>query len=325
MTTRLRGKVEPLSMVHKSLPKERRHRLVIIDEAHNLRNEKRRDHRALKAYISDNDSKVLLLTATPYNKDLSDLAAQLSLFLDNDTDLGIRPEQAIAEAGELDFERACRGRTSTLAAFKRSAHLEDWQTLMSHYLIRRTRRFVEDNYADTDSESRKYLRFGDGTMFYFPKRIPIPVEREMADNDPAKPMTSDTTLNAIKDLKLPRSKVGTYLNSRYEAATPDEAELLADLREAAHGDLSGFNRIMMFKRALVVRACVPGDPSPSPTPQPSCGPRSRQRPAGADRFGQQRTVACGSRHRRRRHGRRRHTAKAGRYQPGASLRSSRSH
>ena len=244
----VRGEVMSLSMVHKLLPEERRHRLVIIDEAHNLRNEKRRDHQALKAYISDNDSKVLLLTATPYNKDLSDLAAQLSLFLDNDTDLGIRPEQAIAEAGDLDFERACRGRTSTLAAFKRSAHLEDWQTLMSHYLIRRTRRFVEDNYADTDSESRKYLRFGDGTVFYFPKRIPVPVEREMAENDPAKPMTSGTTLDAIKDLKLPRSKVGTYLNSRYQPTTPDEAKLLADLREAAHGDLSGFNRIMMFKR-----------------------------------------------------------------------------
>ena len=85
----VRGKVMSLSMVHKLLPDERRHRLVILDEAHNLRNEKRRDHRALKAYISDNDSRVLLLTATPYNKALSDIAAQLALFLDGDTDLGI--------------------------------------------------------------------------------------------------------------------------------------------------------------------------------------------------------------------------------------------
>ena len=244
----IRGKVIPLSMVHKDLPEERRHRLVIIDEAHNLRNEKRRDHRALKAYISDNDSKVLLLTATPYNKELSDLAAQLSLFLDNDTDLRIRPERAISEAGELDFELACGGRTSTLAAFKRSEHLEDWQTLMSHYLIRRTRRFVEDNYADTDSQGRNFLSFGDGSEFYFPKRIPVPVEREMAENDPAWHMISDTTLNAIRDLKLPRSKMGTYLNTRYEPATPNDIRLLADLRGAARGNLTGFNRIMMFKR-----------------------------------------------------------------------------
>ncbi|MCY3564374.1 MAG: helicase-related protein [bacterium] len=244
----VRGKVESLSMVHKVLPKERRHRLVIIDEAHNLRNEKRRDHRALKAYISDNDSKVLLLTATPYNKDLADLAAQLSLFLDNDADLGVRPNRAIAEVGEVDFELACRGQTSTLAAFKRSEHLEDWQMLMSHYLIRRTRRFVEDNYADIDSYGRTFLRFGDGTMFYFPKRIPKPVERVMADGDPAKPMISDRTLNAIRDLKLPRPKMGTYLNSRYKPAGPDEAKLLRDLLEAARGNIAGFNRIMMFKR-----------------------------------------------------------------------------
>ena len=244
----VRGKVMSLSMVHKLLPEERRHRLVIIDEAHNLRNERRRDHRALKAYISDNDSKALLLTATPYNKELSDLAGQLSLFLDSDMDLGLRPERAIAEVGEVDFELACSGRTSTLGAFKRSEHLEDWQTLMSHYLIRRTRRFVEENYAETDSKGRKFLHFGDGTVFYFPKRLPVPVEREVKQNDPAWPMICDTTLNAIRDLKLPRPKMGTYLNPRHEPATPYEVKLLADLREAARGNLAGFNRIMLFKR-----------------------------------------------------------------------------
>lgn len=244
----VRGKVMSLSMVHKELLNERRHRLVVIDEAHNLRNEKRRDHRALKAYISDNDSKVLLLTATPYNKALSDIAAQLALFLDGDTDLGICPERAIAEVGEVTFALDCEGRTSTLAAFKRSEHLGDWQTLMSHYLIRRTRRFVEDNYAETDDNGRKFLRFGDGNKFYFPKRTPVPVERRVAADDPAQPMISDATLNAIRDLKLPRPKIGTYLNSRYEPASAAEVQLLADLRESARGNLAGFNRVMMFKR-----------------------------------------------------------------------------
>ena len=244
----VRGKVMSLSMVRKLLPEERRHRLVIIDEAHNLRNEKRLDHRALKTYISDNDSKVLLLTATPYNKDLSDLAAQLSLFLDGDTDLGIRPERAIAEVGELDFELACRGLTSTLSAFKRSDHLEDWQTLMSHYLIRRTRRFVEENYAYTDEDGRKFLSFGDGSVFYFPKRTPIPFDLQVAADDPVRPMLTDETLNAIRDLKLPRPKMGTYLKQAYEPTTPEDATLLADLREAARGNLAGFNRIMLFKR-----------------------------------------------------------------------------
>ena len=42
---------------------------MIIDEAHNLRSDKRRDHGVLQSYIADNDSRVLLLTATPYNKE----------------------------------------------------------------------------------------------------------------------------------------------------------------------------------------------------------------------------------------------------------------
>ena len=84
----VRGKVESLSMVHRNLPDARRYRLVIIDEAHNLRSDKRRDHRVIKDYIADNDSRTLLLTATPYNKQLGDLASQLSLFIRPDADLG---------------------------------------------------------------------------------------------------------------------------------------------------------------------------------------------------------------------------------------------
>ena len=127
----VRGKVESLSMVHKTLPKARRYRLVIIDEAHNLRSDKRRDHGVLQNCIADNDSKTLLLTATPYNKELTDLASQLSLFIRPDTDLGLRPERAIAEIGAANFELLCGGLTSTLSAFKRSEHLKDWQSLMS--------------------------------------------------------------------------------------------------------------------------------------------------------------------------------------------------
>ena len=87
---KIRGKVESLSMVHKTLPDARRYRLVVIDEAHNLRNEKRRDHGvSSKDYIADNESRtLLLLTATPYNKEFADLASQLSLFLRPETDSG---------------------------------------------------------------------------------------------------------------------------------------------------------------------------------------------------------------------------------------------
>ncbi|MDE0700186.1 MAG: NgoFVII family restriction endonuclease [Acidimicrobiaceae bacterium] len=247
-TYEVRGDVESLSMVHKTLPDARRYRLVIVDEAHNLRSDKRRDHGALQSYIADNDSRVLLLSATPYNKQLGDLASQLSLFIRPDDDLGLRPERAIAEVVEADFELMCEGRTSTLNAFKRSEYLEDWQDLMSQYLVRRTRRFVEENYAEPDELGRRYLQFGTGQRFYFPKRIAKPTERILTEDDPAHVMASDDTLNAIRDLRLPRYQLGNYIDSRFEAPDDDIRQLVDDLDNSARGNLAGFTRITMFKR-----------------------------------------------------------------------------
>ena len=244
----VRGKVESLSMVHKNLPDARRYRLVIIDEAHNLRSDKRRDHAVLQNYITANDSKTLLLTATPYNKQFSDLAAQLSLFIRPDTDLGIRPERAIAEVGAANFELLCGGLTSTLGAFKRSEHLGDWQALMSQYLVRRTRRFVEDNYAELDEQGRRYLEFGTGERFYFPKRTAMPTERTLTVDDPAYVMASDDTLNSIRDLLLPRYRLGDYIDTKFEPANKAERQLADDLENSARGNLAGFTRVTMFKR-----------------------------------------------------------------------------
>ena len=244
---RLHGEVLSLSMAARELERMPRHRLVVVDESHNLRNPARVDHQALRRYISDNDSKVVLLSATPYNKSLDDLNGQLSLFLDEQADLGIRPERAIAETGEDRFSIDCEGRTSSLVAFRRSEHLEDWQTLMSQFMVRRTRRFIEDNYAGTDRQGRKYLTFGDQTRFYFPERRARPIERAVAPNDPATEMLSDATLDAVRSLRRPRYSLHSYLTSA-EPADEDERRLIADLHRASRGTLDGFNRVMMFKR-----------------------------------------------------------------------------
>jgi len=70
----LRAKVLSISQVQTKLPNERRYRLVIIDESHNLRNRDGKRYRAIQEYIQLNDSKIILLTATPYNKTYLDLA-----------------------------------------------------------------------------------------------------------------------------------------------------------------------------------------------------------------------------------------------------------
>jgi superfamily II DNA or RNA helicase len=102
---RLRAKVLSLSKVLNELPNLRRYRLVLIDESYNLRNREGKKYRAILDYIEKNESKVILLTATPYNKTYLDLSSQLRLFIAEDKDLGIRPDHLIRKIGEVEFNR----------------------------------------------------------------------------------------------------------------------------------------------------------------------------------------------------------------------------
>ncbi|HXE54440.1 MAG TPA: SNF2-related protein, partial [Tepidisphaeraceae bacterium] len=85
---RLRAKVLSVTNVQNELPELRRYRLVLIDESHNLRNREGKRYRAIYEYINANDSRVILLSATPYNKTYLDLSNQLRLFIDESVDIG---------------------------------------------------------------------------------------------------------------------------------------------------------------------------------------------------------------------------------------------
>ena len=172
---RLRAKVLSISRAITELPKLRRYRLVLIDESHNLRNREGKRYRAIQEYLRANESKVILLSATPYNKTYIDLSNQLRLFVSEDADVGIRPENLLRDLGETEFIRRHQCAVRSLAAFEKSEYADDWRELMRLYLVRRTRSFIQDNYATTDSRTgRKYLTFADGTRSYFPRRVPSP-------------------------------------------------------------------------------------------------------------------------------------------------------
>jgi len=65
----------------------------------------------------------------------------------------------------------------SLAAFEKSEYTDDWRELMRLFLVRRTRSFIKENYAETDPENgRKFLTFSDGTRSYFPLRSPKTVK-----------------------------------------------------------------------------------------------------------------------------------------------------
>lgn len=57
----------------------RRYRLVIVDESHNLRNREGKRYHAIRDYIEKNESRVILLSATPYNKSYLDLGTPVAL------------------------------------------------------------------------------------------------------------------------------------------------------------------------------------------------------------------------------------------------------
>ncbi len=254
--------VVSVSNVQNELPNLRRFRLVIIDESHNLRNREGKRYKAIKDYIEKNESKCILLTATPYNKTYLDISAQLRLFLTDDAskDLGIRPEKLLSEMTEAKFNSVHQCPVRSLTAFEQSEYADDWRDLMRHYLVRRTRSFIQENYARTDAETRrKYLEFNDGTRSFFPVRTPRTVKFLIDDeqsDDPYSFLYSDRVVETINELNLPRYGLGNYfaIQPRQKSAqnaaqkpTKEESVQLASLSRAGKR-LMGFCRTNLFKR-----------------------------------------------------------------------------
>lgn len=239
------GRVVSYSRAHTILPEMRPYQFVIIDESHTLRSDKRRDYAAIQDYIENAGSKVLLLTATPYNIRFRDVANQLSLYIDDDDDLGLQPLSAMQKnprlAESVDFK------TNTMLAFKKSEEADDWKRLMSDHLVRRTRSFIRSNYGKIDPDTgRDYLLFPDGSRSFFPERTPKPIDHSFGQDDPATKMASPVTLDAIDGLSLPRYNLSKYINNEI-TKTDAETELIERL-ERASGHLVGFVRSGLYKR-----------------------------------------------------------------------------
>ncbi len=249
----LDAKVVPFSRVDTELPELRRYELVLIDESHNLRNPEGKRYAVIRDYIARNDARCILLSATPYNKHYLDLGAQLQLFVPLEDDLGIRPEAAIREAGgDAEFSRINPNvNLRTLAAFKRSEVPDDWRDLMRRYLVRRTRSFIQQHYAESDEHGRRFLRQSDGTRSYFPRRVPRTVKvATMLDGQPTAyaRLVGPDVVNRIDALTLPRYGMGRYLVANADVrAKGGEAQTIANLGRAGVR-LKGFCRTNLFKR-----------------------------------------------------------------------------
>lgn len=229
----------------------RYYRLIIVDESHNLRNSGGIRYRNIRNLIEHQGSKVLLLTATPYNKDFSDLGSQLRLFINEDQDLGIRPEEYIRSiGGEREFQRKHSDiHIRSIRAFEKSPYADDWNELMKLFLIRRTRTFIKENYAQTDeANGRKYLLFPDGTKSYFPDRVPRAVKFATAPGDQYSRLYSSEMISLMEELKLPRyGLIHFYDENKAEGIQPHERQVIENLSRAGQR-MMGFCRSTFFKR-----------------------------------------------------------------------------
>jgi superfamily II DNA or RNA helicase len=250
----LRAKVMSSSVVLDQLQDvPARFKLVLIDESHNLRNREGKRYRAIKQYIDQANARCILLTATPYNKTYLDLSAQLRLFVDEDRDIGVRPELLLRDMGEAEFTSRFQIHPSTLAAFEKSNHPDDWRELMRLFLVRRTRSFIQAQaqYVQVDAHGRKYLTLEDGSPSYFPTRVPKTLKFTMDSRDASDQyarLYSETVVDTVNSLTLPRYGLANYLRTDApKLADPAELRVIENLSRAGKR-LLGYCRTGLFKR-----------------------------------------------------------------------------
>ena len=249
----LRGMVLPVSLATKKLPELKPYKLVLIDESHNLRNREGRRYKAIADYIKSCDAKVILLTATPYNKTKADLSAQLRLFIDEKANIGIRPEHHMRkfQISEAEFERKHQCRVNSILAIEWSEEPDDWRELIRLYMVRRTRSFIIQHYTEADKNGRRYIAGQDGEKRYFPVRKPVSLGFTVDDADPADRyarLYSKAVVDQINALHVPRYGLGLYVEPTAEkSATGAERKMIENLGRAGKR-LMGFCRTNLFKR-----------------------------------------------------------------------------
>jgi superfamily II DNA or RNA helicase len=249
----LRGRVLPISQVTKHLQEMKPYRLVLIDESHNLRNREGRRYKAIADYIRSVDAKVILLTATPYNKTKTDLSSQLRLFIDEKSNIGIRPEHHLRKTrmGEAEFERKWQCKANSIVGMEKSDEFDDWRELIRLYMVRRTRSFIVQHYTEADEKGRRYIAVAGGEKLYFPERKPQSLKFNVDENDASDcyaQLYSDSVVDVINGLHVPRYGLGKYIEPAADkAASPAERKLIDNLGRAGKR-LMGFCRTNLFKR-----------------------------------------------------------------------------
>ncbi|NLE99678.1 MAG: SWF/SNF helicase family protein, partial [Anaerolineales bacterium] len=137
-------------------------------------------------------------------------------------------------------------------AFRKSEQPDDWRSLMSLYMVRRTRTYIRRNYARRDVETgRFYLEMSGNNRFYMPDRVPVSEHFAVDSADPADQyaaLYSDNVVALVNDLHLPRYGLQEYRRAKPpRKPSAEETRILDDLGRAGRR-LMGFSRTNLFKR-----------------------------------------------------------------------------
>jgi superfamily II DNA or RNA helicase len=198
--------------------------LVLIDESHHFRNHLSRQYENLHQFMQARDAKAILLTATPFSNTAMDIKNQIMLFHQS-------PKTFIPPANETDLDRYFRQIKNG------DANLVD---LLRNIMVRRTRRYVLNQWGKEDENGRKYLQVGD-EIKYFPKRK---MKTQRYDINKVYKRKYEKIVSFIDDenLTFARYSVGLYIKNKYK-----DIQIYKDLGVAGT-KLVGLIRTLLLKR-----------------------------------------------------------------------------
>ena len=234
------------------LPEEYRYRgPVLVDEAHNFRNDVNRS-RGLRDYLEQGDHKVILLSATPQNLGPRDIYRQVRLFLD-ETDHGLplepqgledyfasvikwqeyRKEVDAYSAALATHLNSSRGGAPPTRPQRPDTPPADIAQVLTPIFIRRRRKDIADIYGDTATIN------GESVVFPTPKlsNLEYRLDRVYAKAG------DFTDLLAT----LGRHQAVRYNPTKYLKPEQQSNPRYADLFRA-RGRIAGMIRHLLFKR-----------------------------------------------------------------------------
>ena len=200
---------------------------IFIDEAHRFRNENNDTYSKLHEIC--NGKKIILISATPQNIRLSDIANQIYLF-QNRNNSNIIPNQRDLEGffktQENKLKKFEKGTKEYMQASKQVSQ-EIREKVLNHIMVRRTRKEIIKYYKkDLNQQKLTFPKLNT------PKKIIYKFDNELDE-------VFNETLDVIKILTYSRYKALTYLKN----IKKDYKSLLAGQQ-----NLGGFMKSILLKR-----------------------------------------------------------------------------